>query len=492
MSLVSNSISGMFWSLLQSVGGRFVSFGVMLLLARLLVPESFGLISMLTIFIQLSQAFIVSGFNQALIQKKDASDEDFSSVFWLNLILSVIIYIISYLVAPFIAKFYGQPILIDLTRVLSLVFIINSFSYVQETRLIKNFLFKTIAIINIPSIIVGGIISVIMALNDYGVWSIVIMQIVTRLVFVIQVWIISKWRPLFVINIIKLKELFSYGNKLIISEIIHIVFQNLYLIVIGKYFSLSSVGYYQNANNLINTPSYTISDAINKVFFSVFSSIQDNNEKIRNGFKRVVNLTLFLICPLFLFSSVLAEPLFRFIFTEKWLPSVPYFQLLCIVGVFFPLNSFNLQILNIKGRSDLYLKLEVIKKIFTALGIFIALSFGIKGLIIFQVVNSVISYVINSYYTGLFIQYSLIHQIIDIMPIFALTFFCSTIIFVTSQFLYDFTDFTKLIFGFFLGGFLYFTIAKYLKLKVYFEVIYLFRIHFLSKVIKNSNKINVK
>ena len=485
MSIINNSISGMFWSLLQSVGGRFISFGVMLLLARLLTPESFGLISMLTIFIQLSQALIVAGFNQALIQKKEATDEDFSSVFWLNLVLSIIIYIILYLLAPLIAHFYEQPLLINLTRVLSLVFIINSFSYVQETRLVKKFLFKKIAIINIPSLIIGGTVSVVMALNNYGVWSIVAMQIVSRFVFVVHIWIVSKWKPSIVFNIKEIKGLLSFGSKLIISEIIHIVFQNLYLIVIGKYFSLSSVGYYQNASNLVNTPSYTLSDAINKVFFSIFSSIQDNDEKIRNGFKRIINLTLFLICPIFIFASVLAEPLFRFIFTEKWLPAVPYFQWLCIVGVFFPLNSFNLQILNIKGRSDLYLKLEVIKKIITAIGIVLAIPFGIESIIIFQVINSLISYVINSYYTGLFIQYTLLQQIIDILPIFALTLFCGTVIFFASHYFHFFTDLAQLIFGFFFGGTLYCIIAKYLKLKVYLEVTDLLKNHLLNRIIKN-------
>ncbi|MDQ0476439.1 lipopolysaccharide biosynthesis protein [Chryseobacterium sp. MDT2-18] len=484
MSIINKSISGMFWSLLQSVGGRFISFGVMLLLARLLTPESFGLISLLTIFIQLSQALIVAGFNQALIQKKDTSDEDFSSVFWLNLLLSSLIYVILFLAAPLISEFYRQPLLTNLTRVLSLVFIINSFSYVQETRLVKNFLFKKIAIINIPSLIIGGTVSVLMALNDFGVWSIVAMQLVSRSVFVVQIWFISKWKPLIVFNINKIKGLLSFGSKLIISEIIHIIFENLYLIVIGKYFSLSSVGYYQNANNLVNTPSYTLSDAINKVFFSIFSSIQDDNEKIKKGFKNVMRLTLFLICPLFIFASVLAEPLFRYIFTEKWLPSVPYFQLLCIVGVFFPLNGFNLQILNIKGRSDLYLKLEIIKKIITAVGVIIAIPFGIKAIIIFQVINSIISYFINSYYTGVFIHYPLSHQILDILPIFLLTLFCATAIFFASHYLSPFNDLSQIFLGLFIGVSLYVALAKFLKLDAYTEASHLFRNHLLGYITK--------
>ena len=190
-----------------------------------------------------------------------------------------------------------------------------------------------------------------------------------------------------------------------------------------------------------------------------------------------------MICPLFIFASVLAEPLFRFIFTEKWLPAVPYFQWLCIAGIFFPLNSFNLQILNIKGRSDLYLKLEVVKKIIIAVGIIIAIPFGIKAIIIFQVINSLISYVINSYYTGLFIQYTLMQQIIDVLPIFALTLFCGSVIIITTHFFYFLTDIFQLIFGFFLGGAMYWIIAKYLKLKIYSEATHLFRNHLLSRII---------
>lgn len=469
-SLVDKTISGIFWSLLQNIGGRSISFLVMIILARLLTPDIFGLIGVLMIFIQLSQALIVAGFNQALIQKKNTDEEDYSSVFWINLTVSIIIYVILFFIAPLIAEFYKQPILTKLTQVLSMVFIINSFSFVQETRLSKEMRFKTLTIIQIPSLVLGGVVSVSMAITGYGVWSIIAMQLVSRFVYVIQIWLYAKWKPKFVFNILKVKKLFSFGSKLLISEIIHIIYQNIYLVLIGRFYPLSSVGYYQNASNLVNTPSTTLSSAINSVAFPAFSSIQDNDLMLKLGFKKIIQQTLFWLCPIFILAGVLAEPLFHFIFTEKWLPAVPYFQLLCIVGIFTPLNSFNLNILNVKGRSDFYLRLEILKKAIITIGIIIAIPLGIWALMIFQALNSILTYIINSYYSGRFIQYPILEQLKDILPIFFLSSGVGALIYLLNQYLLGFSDYLQLLIGFGLGGVLYWISAKCLKFSPYLDI----------------------
>ncbi len=484
ISLLDKTISGVFWSLLQSIGGRSISFVVMIILARLLTPESFGLIGVLMIFIQLSQSLIAAGFNQALIQKKNTDEEDYSSVFWINLTISIILYIILFFTAPLIAEFYNQPILTKLTQVLSLVFVINSFSFVQETRLSKEMRFKTLSIINIPSLVLGGVVSISMAFMGFGVWSIIAMQLVSRFVYVIQIWLFSKWKPQFVFNFIKVKKLLSFGSKLMFSEVIHIIYQNIYLVIIGKFYPLSSVGYYQNASNLVNTPSYTLSGALNLVAFPVFSSIQNDDRRLKAGFKKIIQQAFFWVCPIFILAGVLAEPLFRLIFTEKWLPAVPYFQWLCIVGIFTPLNNFNLNILNVKGRSDLFLKLEILKKVIITIGIIVAIPFGIMALIIFQATSSIFMYLINSYYSGRFIQYPIIEQIKDILPIFLLSIGLGIIIHFLNLSLLGTSDFVQLLIGFSVGGILYWVAVKYWKFSPYLDIQHIFN----TKILKLFNK----
>lgn len=460
----------MFWSLLQNVGGKGITFIVMIILARLLTPEIFGLIGMLMIFIQVSQALVQAGFNQALIQKKDTDEEDYSSVFWINLVVSILIYAILFFGAPWIAAFYEQPILTELTRAFSLVFVINAFSYVQEARLSKEMRFKTLTIVSIPSTAIGGVVAVAMALMNYGVWSLIALQIVTRLTYAIQIWIFAKWKPMFAFNKQKAKSLFSFGSKLMISSIIHTIYQNIYLVIIGKFFPLSAVGYYQNANNLVRIPSTTISGALSKVTFPAFSSIQDDNKKLKEGSRKVIQQALFWICPAFVLAAALAVPLFRFVFTEKWLPAVPYFRWLCIVGIFIPITTYNLNIINVKGRSDLYLKLEIFKKAFTTIGIIIAVGIGINALLIFQAISAILMSIVNAYFSGKFINYPVKEQFKDVFQIFLLSAVVGIVVFLINKALFNTIDIIKLIVGFGFGIVFYGFMAKVFKFQPYMEI----------------------
>src|SRR5690625_1617749 len=264
-SLRDKTISGIFWSFLQKVGSRGISFVVMILLARLLTPKDFGLIGMLTIFIQISQSLVNGGFKFALIQKKDADEKDFSSVFWINLIVSTTLYLLIFLSAPLIADFYNQPILTQLVRILSLIVIINAFSIVQETRLVKNIRFRTLMMVHLPSTLFDGIIGVTLAYLNFGVWSLIFYQLINRLAFAVQIWIYAKWKPLFSFDRHKVSKLFSFGGRLMISGIVTKIYNNIFLVIIGKFYPVSSVGYYQNSFNLVSTPSGTLTEVLKNV-----------------------------------------------------------------------------------------------------------------------------------------------------------------------------------------------------------------------------------
>jgi len=442
------------------MGAGGVSFVVTVILARILTPEIFGLVGLLAIFIQVSQTLILAGFNEALIQKKDTDEEDYSSVFWLNLVLSIVIYLILFFVAPFIASFYHQPILTKLTRTLSLVFIINAFAYVQETRLRKEMRFRTLTVIHIPSVVLAAIVSIVMAIEGFGVWSLIAMQLVSQIAYAVQIWIYARWVPRLTFNKARVKRLFSFGGKLMLSAVLNTVFRNIYLVVIGKFFPLSSVGFYQTASKVVKTPSTMLSSALNSVAFPAFSTMQDDNRRLKQGYQRIIKQLLFWICPVFILSAVLAHPLFHFVFGEKWMQAVPFFRLLCVIGIFYPLNSYNLAIVNIKGRSDIFLKLEIIKKVITALGIIISVPFGIWVLVTFQAVNSILAYYINSYFSGRFIQYPMKEQIIDILPVIGLSLVVGVVILLLDHTLVDLPDWLRLVTGYATGGGLYWIIAR--------------------------------
>lgn len=432
-------------------------------LARILTPKDFGLIGMLMIFIQISQAAVDGGFNLALIQKKDTDEEDYSSVFYINLVISITLYLVLFFTAPLIADFYHQPVLTSLTRVLTFVFVLNAFSFVQEARLTKEIRFKTLMIIHIPSTVLGGVVGVVMAILDFGVWSIVFMQLVTRLAYAIQIWVYSKWKPLLSFNRQRAKALFSFGSKLLIAKIIGVIYNNIFLVVIGKFYPVSSVGYYQNAFSLISTPSNTITSVLNGVTFPAFSSIQDNDLRLKAGYKRVMQQAFFWICPIYVFAGVLATPLFEFVFTAKWLPAVPYFQWLCIVGILTPLNIYNLNIVNVKGRSDVFLKLQIIRRTITIIAIIAVFSYGIMALLIVQATSSLFTYFLFSYYSGRFIRYPLLEQVRDILPVLLLSIAIGAVILFTDHSLSNLPDLVRLLIGFGAGTGLYALLAGYFK-----------------------------
>ena len=363
MSLRKQATSGFVWTFAQQFGNQFIGFFVSLILARLLLPSEFGLIGMIAIFVSIGNMLVSSGLTQSLVRSSNIDEDDYSTVFYFNLVSSIIIYFIIFFLAPLVAKFYEQPIITDLLRVYCLTFIISAFAAVQQAKLTREMNFKTQAFISIPSTVTGGVVGVVLAYLGFGVWSLVWSYLTTSVVNTIQLWIYSKWSPLLVFKREKFISHFNFGYKLTLSGLLESIFNNIYLIVIGKYFSVAQVGFYTRAETMKQLPVINISTTLQKVTFPIFSSIQDDDVRLKRIYKQLMEIVIFVIAPVLIFLAILAEPTFRFLFTEKWLPAVPYFQILCITGILYPIHSYNINILNVKGRSDLVLKLEVIKKV---------------------------------------------------------------------------------------------------------------------------------
>ena len=422
MSLKKQAISGVFWTSIQQFITQGIGFVVSIILARLLLPAEFGLIAMIGIFMGIGASLMDAGLGSSLIRTDNPTQEDYSTVFFFNLAGSVIMYVLLYVVAPYIADFYKQDILTGIIRWYGVIFIINAFAMVQRTRLTKLLDFKTQMLVAVPSMVLGGAIGVLMAYYGYGVWSLVVMAITQSFVSTLQLWFYAKWKPAWVFNKEKFKYHFNYGYKLTLSGILDTVFVNAYTIIIGKFFAPAQVGFFNRADSLKQLPVSNVSAILNKVTFPLFAEIKNDDVRLKSVYKKIMQLVLFLIAPLLLILAALAEPLFRFLFTEKWLPAVPYFQILCWNGILYPIHSYNLNILTVKGRSDLFLKLEIIKKIMVVLVLLVSFQFGIYGLLYGAVFTSVLAFFINTHYSGKFINYKAWEQIKDILPLIFIAF----------------------------------------------------------------------
>lgn len=442
-------------------------------MARLLLPEEFGLIGMISVFIAIGTSLMNSGLTQSLIRTENPDQEDYSTVFFFNLAGSIVVYFILFLTAPLIASFFSQPILVDIVRVYCFSFIITAFSAVQLTRLTKAMDFKTQMTVAIPSLIGSGILGIFLAYQGFGVWSLVWMSLFQAFLNTVQLWWRTGWRPSFIFNKEKFKFHFRFGYKLTLSGLLDTIFTNIYQIIIGKFFLASQVGFYTRANSLKQLPVSNISGALSKVTYPLFASIQNDNIRLKRVYKQIMQMVVFVIAPVLIIMGVLAEPLFRFLFTEKWLPAVPYFQILCLAGILYPVNSYNLNVLKVKGRSDLFLRLEVIKKILIVVIISFTIQFGIEGLIWGQLFTSIIVLFINTYYTGKFIQYNIVQQAKDILPIILLAAVAGACVYGLDYIMRsnNYIDFVRLSIGGTLGIAIFGAIAWVLKLEVFNNLI---------------------
>lgn len=448
MSLKKLAVSGMVWTFAEQFGTQLISFVIGIFLARLLLPSDFGTIAMFGVMMGIASILIDGGFASSLIRTSDINEKDLSTVFWFNVIASVILYIIIYIIAPYVAAFYKLELLTTVIRAYCTILIISSFVAIQRIRFVKNLNFKQSFIIKLPSLIIGGICAIILAYKGYGVWALVYSAILQSCISTIQYWLYSNWRPKMIFDKTKFLYHFNFGYKMTLSGILEIVFVNIYTIIIGKLYSPLQLGYYNRADSLQQLPVSNISNALNKVTYPLFAKMSHDDAKLKIVYQQLLRVVIFIIAPVLIAMVVLAQPLFSFLLTDKWLPAVPYFQILAIAGILYPIHAYNLNVLQVKGRSDLFLKLEVFKKITVVAIILVSYQFGIYGLLWGQVISSVIAFFINTYYTGRFINYTGWQQALDLMPSLLLAAFCGGILFLSIYYLFvNFNNLSTLIIG---------------------------------------------
>jgi O-antigen/teichoic acid export membrane protein len=462
-SLKKTAVSGLIWTLSEKFLRQGVTFIVSIILARLVSPAEFGLIGMISIFMAVGYALIDSGMASSIIRTQEPDDLDYSTVFICNLAISILFYIIIYISAPYVAIFYNQPILISILRVLGLALIIFAFGTVQNAIFTKEMAFKKLMRINVPSSIVGSVVGVTLAFLGYGVWSIVWMGIAGTIMSTVQIWIVSSWRPSFRFSRQKFKQHFYFGLNLSLSSILNTVFENIYNIVIGKFYSAAQLGFFTRANSLKQLPVDNLSSALYKVTYPLFSSIQDDDQRLAKAYNKLMQQVTFWIAPLLICMAAVAEPLFRFLFTEKWLPAVPYFQIVAIGGLFNSLSSYNMNILKVKGRTDLFLKLEMVKKVIIALGILSVTQFGIYGLLYFQTAFAVVAYLINAHFAGKLIQLPITRQATFILRPLLFALLTGLICWLLDLSLRQFPDIVRLLACGFTGAAFYLSVSYFTR-----------------------------
>lgn len=434
--LKNKTVNGFIWSFVDNFSVQLGQFIIGIILARLLEPKEFGLIGMITIFITLSQWFISSGFGQALIRKKNCTDADYSTVFIFNIGSGIILYFILFLSAEPISVFFNEPQLNSLIKVLGFSLIIISFTIIQQTQLVKDLDFKKQTKISIISAVISGTIGISAAIYGFGVWSLVYKSLSEYLIRSLLLWKWSKWMPSLTFSVSSFKELFGFGHKLMLRGLIYTIFNNIYYIIIGKYFSAAQLGFYTRAEQFNRLPSSNINKVVNQVSYPVLSNLQDDPVALKKTYIKLFTTLVFITSTLMLTLAAIAEPLIIVTIGEKWRPTIEILQPLCFVGLLYPLADYNLTILKVKGLSGLILKLELFKRLLSIPVIIIGIYFGIKALIYAMILLSLIEFLINAHYSGKQISYSLKDQIKDNTPNFIVASIVGIIVFSISYFLH--------------------------------------------------------
>jgi O-antigen/teichoic acid export membrane protein len=473
------TINGMIWSVSERFSLQIIHMLISIVLARLLEVNEFGLIGMLAIFTSVAQSLVDSGFGSALIQKKNATQTDSSSIFYFNLLVAIILAGGLFFSAPLIARFYHEPLLIPLTRVLSTNMIINAFSIVQVSIMKKNMDFKNHFIVSTIAVIASGVFGITAAQMGLGVWSLVIQTLSNSLVKASLLWILSKWRPIGQFSLESIKSMFNFGSKLLFAGLLETLFNNLYQTFIGRNFSAKDLGYYSRATTMETAASVSLSMSLGSVIFPAFSPYQDDNKILKQVHKKTIKMSMYLNMPMMIGLIAIAEPLFLFLLTDKWAQSIPYFQLLCIIGIIFPLVVQNYNLFRIKGRSDLHLKLEIMKYIMTVIAIALTYRHGIFALIYGQISVAVISQLIINYFAGKLIDYKLIELFKDLFPTAAISTSMGIILFLLGKVNIE-SNLLKFSVQIIVGIFIYFLLSKLFKLPELDEFLAILKNFFLN------------
>ena len=416
-SLKDKTVKGVIWSAVDRFSAQGIQFVFSILIARLLEPEDYGVVAMLGIFMAVSQTFIDSGFGTALIRKIDRTEEDFSTVFYFNIVVATLFYFALFFAAPAIANFYNTPLLESITKVVALNLIIGSLSGIHNAKLSIAIDFKSRAKISIVSTLLTGAVGLWMAYAGYGVWALVVQNLFSSAIRTVLLWVIVKWYPKLVFSWKSFKDLFSFGSKLLASALLDTLYNNIYTLVIGKVFSSSTLGVYSKANALAQFPSSNITGVLQGVTFPVLSTIQNEDDRLADAYKRFLKIAAFVVFPLMIGLSAVADPFIRLVLTDKWEGAIYLLQIMCFWMMWYPIHAINLNILQVKGRSDYFLKLEIIKKIQGVIVLCVTVPMGIVAMCYGSLISSIICLVWNTHYTKKLIGYGFFAQMKDLLPI---------------------------------------------------------------------------
>ena len=465
-SLKQKTLSGLLWTFFETFAIQGFGFIQGIVLARLLMPSDYGLIAMTGVFFAVSYALVDTGFTSALIRKKERTDIDYSTVYVTNVVLSFVLCLVLCLCAPFIAEFYNEPQLFPIVCANAVLLFVGSFIAVQGARLSIQLDFKTKSKISVISTVSTGIISIIFALLGFGVWSLILPNFFAVLIKGILYYFYQHWFPGFRFSWQSYKEFFSYGSKLMASSLLNAVYGNVYSLVIGKFYSASSLGYYTKGHGYATLPSATLSGVLNKVTFPVLSKVQDDDARLENAYRKMIRVSAYVVFPIMILLVVLARPLVLILLTDKWENCVIYLQVLCFAMMWNPIHSLNLNLLFVKGRSELFLRLEIVKKIIGATILCVTIPFGLIAMCCGQVVSSLIFLFVNTYYTGKLIHVGFVQQIQDLLPTMMYTAIMGLFVWFLSSAME--IQLVQLLVGFLMGIPLYILTSKMLKSQEYF------------------------
>ncbi len=425
-------VRSLIWKFLERGGVQGVQFVLSIILARLVSPSDYGVIALILVFIQIANVFVQSGFNTALIQKKDADELDFSSIFYLSLFVAFICYVILFFTAPLIATFYKQPILISLIRVLAFTLFFGAVNSVQNAVVSRTMQFKRFFYSSMGSVIGSGVLGVILAYRGFGVWALVSQQLINGVLTCVILWFTVKWRPKLLFSLERVKSLFRFGWKLLVSALLDTVFRNIYSLVIGRIYNSSQLGYFNRGQQFPQVIASNLDGSIQSVMLPALSAHNDDRKAVKRMARRSISTSAYLLMPCMFGLVAVSEPLVKLLLTDKWLACVPFLRLACISYALYPIHTANLTAINAVGRSDIFLKLEIIKKIVTVINLLITIPLGIYAMAIGQVVSGFLATFINAYPNRKLLQYSYAEQWKDLLPSFLLSVFMGIIVYFIS------------------------------------------------------------
>lgn len=415
-SVKKNTFSNLIWRFAERCGAQGVSFIVSVVLARLLAPEVYGTVALVTVITTILQVFVDSGMGNALIQKKDADDLDFSTVFYFNFVVCIVLYIGMFLAAPTIAAFYGKPELEALVRVISLTLVISGVKNVQQAYVSRNLLFKRFFFATLGGTVFSAFLGIFLAYRGYGAWALVGQQLSNAFIDTLILWITVRWRPKLMFSLERLKRLFGFGWKLLVSALLDTIYNNVRQLIIGKVYSSENLAFYNKGKQFPNLIVTNINTSIDSVLLPVMSKEQDDRTCVKNMTRRAIKTSTYIMAPMMMGLAFIAEPVVNLILTDKWLPCVPFMRIFCVTMMFYPIHTANLNAINAMGRSDLFLKLEIAKKAVGFSLILVTMRLGVMVMAYSLLISTVLSMIINSWPNRKLLGYSYLDQIKDIMP----------------------------------------------------------------------------